>query len=260
MTTMYPEAIHRYVRERKLSLQDAAQVFLQVAVLRHLSVPEATFMGGTALVLGYGNPRFSEDVDLTQIKDPERLRPGLLRAKAELEGWFSSPVVLVPPKPGLKTWRLTVRLGRAESIRLHVDSQPYKAHTSRPIVIEYPSIAPFVCPTLEVDEIMAEKILAVAFRRYLGGRDLFDLWFHWLRSDGEPSRRKDILGLVEKKIRERRLSRNDLRERLMSRLSVQVSLDRARDEWKRYLPPDFQQKAVLDEIVSRCRNLAELPL
>lgn len=255
---MYPESILRHSRERKLSLQDAAQTFLQVVVLKHLSIPEARFMGGTALVLGYGNPRFSEDVDLTQVSDPEDLRAGLLRAKTELEGWFGVPMTLFPPKRGGRTWRLIVRMGRAESLSLHIDSQPYKSYTARPIVIEYPSILPFVCEVLELDEIMAEKVIAVACRRYLGGRDLFDLWFHWLRSDDRLSRKDLILEFVKKKFRERSLSQEEIRNRLFSRLSEKASLERAREEWKRYLPADFQRPAVLDDIFFRCRQLVEI--
>ena len=255
---MYIESILRYARERKFSLQDAAQTFLQVVVLRRLSAPQARFMGGTALVLGYGNPRFSEDVDLTQVSDLERLGPGLLKAKTELEGWFGSPVILRPPKTGGRTWRLTLRRGRSESLSLHVDSQPYRAYTMRPIVIEYPSIPPFVCEALELDEILSEKIVAVACRRYLGGRDLFDLWFHWLRSDAWADRKNSILELVTKKLRERSLKDDDFKRLLTTRLSENVSLNRARHEWKRYLPPDFQKATVFSEIVTRCRLLTEI--
>lgn len=255
-----PDAVGLYAREKGLASQDAAQTFLQAVVLRHLSEPKARFMGGTALVLGYGNPRFSEDIDLTQVRDPGLLKPGLVRAKAEIEGWFASPVDLLPPKKGLATWKLTVRLGRAESIALHVDSQPYKAYTSRPIVIQYPSLPSFVCSAVEVDEIMADKILEVAYRRYLGGRDLFDLWFHWLRSDTDAARRGAIFDLARRKARERKLDVNDVRDRLASRLSGKAPLERAREEWKRYLPPDFQRREVLEDILLRCRLLAESPL
>ena len=255
---MYQEVLSLYAREKGLSLREATQTFMQVIVLRHLSDPHARFMGGTALVLGYGNPRFSEDVDFTQVSDPANLKGGLVKTRIELEGWFQSPVALVSPKAGARTWRLTARLGRAESIRLHVDSQSCKAHTSRPVVINYPSIPSFICEAIEVNEIMAEKIIAVAFRRYLGGRDLFDLWFHWLQADDWASRKAMILDLVDRKIRERSLRRTELAQVLKSRLSEKLVLQRAHEEWKRYLPPDFQRPSVLHDVVERCRRLTEL--
>jgi predicted nucleotidyltransferase component of viral defense system len=254
---MYPGQAASYARERRLSIRDAAQVFMQVIVLRHVSEPQARLMGGTALALGHGSPRFSEDVDFIQVSDPERLGPGLKRAGTELEGWFAASAAVSAPKSG-RTWRLTMGLGRSETLRLHVDSQPFKAHTARPIVIEYPSVPAFVFPALEVDEIMAEKVIAVATRRYLGGRDLFDLWFHWLRSPRWESRTGVIMDLFSLKLRERSLEPEKVASSISSRLSERMALTRARREWTRYLPADFQKPAVLGEIVETCRLLGEL--
>ncbi|HCU25193.1 MAG TPA: hypothetical protein DF383_09255 [Deltaproteobacteria bacterium] len=251
----FPEAIARYSREHRLSLQDAAQVFLQILVLRHLSESRARFMGGTALVLGYGNPRFSEDVDLSQVSDPIALKPGLVKTAAEIEGWFSCPVKLTPPKKDGRTWRLTLRLGRAESIALHVDSQPYRAYSTQPLILQYPSIPGFVVEAMSLDEIMAEKLMAVAYRRYLGGRDLFDLWFHVLRNSEIDSRFQSIRGYVAKKLRERMLAYSDFHQRLTARLSPSTSLTRAELEWKRYLPSDLQKASIFKEIVTACGRI-----
>lgn len=251
------EAIHSYARERGLSIKDASQTFMQVIVLKNLSAPGAHLMGGTALVLGHGNPRFSEDVDLSQVPDPKALRPGLMRAAAELERWLGSPIALTPPKAGGRTWRLTCRLGRAEALQLHVDSQPYPAQTTHPIIVQFPSIPPFVCEAIALDEIMAEKMLAVAYRRYLGGRDIFDLWFHWLRSDDWISRLAAIRDHLEKKLKDRSLSMPEFRRCLSGRLSPIGSLDRVREEWRRYLPSNFQRPSIEKTILAACERLPE---
>jgi hypothetical protein len=253
---MYPELVSVYSRERQISLRDAAQTFMQVIALKHLSDPDARLVGGAALVLGHGNPRFSEDIDLTQVANPESLRAGILRARAELERWLGAPVTARSPRAGGRTWRLTARFGRSESLSLHVDSQPFKAYSSRPLVIEFPSLPPLVFAALDLDEIMSEKLIAVARRRYLGGRDLFDLWFHWARSDAWEDRRAAVMDLLGRKLDERGISQKQVGASLRQRLSEGASLSRARDEWKRYLPVDFQKREVLDEIVSRCRLLA----
>jgi len=254
---MYPEVIQRYSREKNLSLQDAAQTFLQVIVLKHLQIPEARFMGGTALVLGYGNPRFSEDIDLTQISDPQLLKPGLSRAAAELEGWFASPIRLTAPQGKGRTWRVLVRLSRSESLRLHVDSQGYPSETTHPIVIGFPFLPNFIVEAMGLNEIMAEKTVALAYRRYLGGRDLFDLWFHWLRNPEDPQRPILIRQFIEKKLRDRALSVPDFLHRLEERLHVSSTPKRAESEWKRYLPPDFQRPTVFEAILSSCCRLPE---
>ncbi|EKD50135.1 MAG: hypothetical protein ACD_62C00642G0001, partial [uncultured bacterium] len=60
-----PHPVRETVNERGLSPHDALQAFLQFLVIKHHSFEPARFIGGTALVLGHGNPRFSEDIDFT---------------------------------------------------------------------------------------------------------------------------------------------------------------------------------------------------
>lgn len=254
---IFPEAIQRFSREQRVSLQDAAQVFLQVLVLKHLSAPEAVFMGGTALVLGYGNPRFSEDVDLTQVSDPLLLKPGLDKAAAEAGAWFGAPTRLAPPKAKGRTWRLSVLLGRADTLSLHVDSQGDRAHTGQAILLSYPSIPAFVCMTLGLDEILAEKIVAVAYRRYLGGRDLFDLWFHLSKEPELGAKLSVVAGYVRKKLLARALDQSDFERRLEERLIHPRSLARAREEWARYLPTELQKPAVFQSILAFTARIPE---
>lgn len=252
-----PTVVSQYAQDHHLSQQESAQIFMQVVVLRHLAAPYARFMGGTALVLGYGNPRFSEDIDLTQVPDSHRLRPSLGKARVEIADWFQSTVSLVTPKIGGHTWRLVLRLGRSESVQLHVDSQPYCAYTTRSVVITHPAFAPFICEALALDEILAEKTIAVAGRRYLAGRDLFDLWFHWLRSEDRQERAPAILALVGRKLKERALPYANFKCRLSARLVEDPPLQRARQEWQRYLPAGFQKASVYNDIVACCRRLPE---
>lgn len=250
--------IERYAQERALSRRDALQTFLQVIVLKHLTLPGARLIGGTALVLGYGNPQFSEDIDLTQIPDPKLLAPGLNRAAAELEKWFGKKVSLQAPKPKGRTWRISCHFNRAETIRLHIDSQPEPAQTAVPIVVQFSGLPPLVYETISLKEIMADKVIAVAYRNYLGGRDLFDLWFHWLRrSDGENDI-SEMVTYLRKKIEDRKLTETDFRERLAKRLEKGHSLTRARTEWRRYLPIPFQKKEVREAILGACQKLPEI--
>ena len=100
------EQIKTYAGEKNISEEEATQVFLQVLVLKHLSLPGAHFMGGTALVLGYGNPRFSEDIDLTQVKNPLKLSQGLINAAREASQWLGTRVAVQKPKKGKRTWKM----------------------------------------------------------------------------------------------------------------------------------------------------------
>ena len=256
---MIPEMVQSYARVRGLSEQDALQTFLQVVVLRNLRHDSARLIGGTALVLGHGNPRFSEDVDLTQISRPAALGPFLAKAAKELEGWLDAKILLTAPKARGATWILTARWNDSElkHLRLHVDSQSYRAHSKAPLVIEFPGLSVFAVESVSVLEIMADKVIAVAFRRYLGGRDLFDLWFHWLRHDKEPFESGEISTLVSRKLADRGLQKEDWARRFRARLLVK-DLDRARQEWRRYLPRSFQGHDVLEDILSKVRGLERL--
>lgn len=249
------EGIQRYAAEKKIGEIEATQVFLQALVLKHLSLPGAHFMGGTALVLGYGNPRFSEDVDLTSVKDPLKLSQNLENAVREASQYLGTKISLKPPRQGKRTWKIIYPLSRSQSIRLHIDTQPYVAHTSKPIVIEFPSLSSFVCEALALQEILSEKIMALAFRKYLGGRDLFDLWFHWLRRFDWKLQEGEIFRLVKLKLKERRFSKTQFDQNLSQRLKIGPSLKRAKDEWRRYLPPDFQKESIFEDILNSNRKL-----
>lgn len=258
------EVIAQYARERNLSLRDALQTFLQIVVLKNITLPEARLMGGTALVLGYSNPRFSEDIDLTQVVHPHLLKPNLTKAAAELEGWLHCKTVLTPPKKNGRTWRLACLRRPSETVQLHIDCQEYPAHTSRPIVLQFPLhptasfIPTFVFEAEDVEEIMADKVIALACRPYLGGRDLFDLWFHWLKSEEWVSKRDAVSKLILKKLKDRSLASPRFFKLLKERLSFSPPLKRARYEWQRYLPADFQKESVQKAMLQSSKKILEI--
>lgn len=244
-----------YARVKGMSERDALQTFMQVVVLKHLSLPGARLIGGTALVLGHGNPRFSEDIDLTQVPDVRMLGAGLKKGVLELEQWIGKKVILQAPRGTGRTWRLVCPLSRSETVSLHVDSQDQPALTSAPIVIQFPSLEPIVFETSSPHEIMADKVVALAERKYLGGRDLFDLWFHWLRKDDWQDFAPEIRNYYNQKIGGRKLDHAIVHQRLSERLMAPTSLARAESEWKRYLPPAFQRKDILDGIINACQKI-----
>lgn len=254
---MIQDNLNDYALQHGISLEDAMQVFFQVIVLKHISVPEARFMGGTALVFGHGNPRFSEDVDLTQVASPQKLKIGLEKAAQELSHWLGLNVTVTPPKLETRTWRLQCAFDRAHTLRLHVDSQPFRAYTDFPIVVQFPALPPFVCASLQLDEIMADKIVAVGNRSYLGGRDLFDLWFHWLKNADWQKSLPRIQDLVQKKIRERDLSKESFLKKLDRVQEPQVYLKRIREEWRRYLPVSMHSPLIEKEILKQVSILSK---
>ena len=256
---MIPEIVKEHAGRHHRTLRDALQTFMQVVLLKNLRHETARLIGGTALVLGYANPRFSEDLDLTSVADPLSLERSLLTGSRELEGWLSTKATLSAPKKDSRTWKIAVAIAEFGNVHLHIDSQPYPTYANTPLIADFPGFNPIVCNSVAVEEIMADKLVAIALQNYLGGRDLFDLWFHWLRTEDRNARERQIRLMVPKKLRDRRVRARDWMELFQKRLSA-MNLQRARVEWKRYLPPDFSQPAILEEIIQRVGKLPSLLL
>ena len=258
MLKKLPAPVLDVAHQKKLEERDALQGFLQFVMLKHLSLNQARFMGGTALVLGYNNPRFSEDVDLTGVKDPLKLKPGLWRAVIELQQWLGIKVKLIDPKPGKATFKIQCHYDRATTISLHVDSQPYPAITQHPVIVVYSTLPPLVCPSVTVPEIMADKLVAVAFRNYLSGRDLFDLWFHWLKDGIKQEMTVDIKKLLITKCQQRNISHAEWLGRLQARMSLKKQQTRLMQEWQRYLPQNFQSKTIQEALWQSFLGLTQI--
>lgn len=247
--------VTQYGVDRGLSPQDALQVFLQAIVLKHLQATSTALIGDTALTLGYGNPRFSEDINLCGVARVGMLKSALERTVVELRDWLGGAVTVQAPVKGKRTWRVRYvpeRAGRADRHAiLHVDSEPYAALQPAPIVVHYPGLPVLVVASVALEEIMANKLLAVASRRYLSGRDLFDLWFHWWRLPFAESERVATIvhPLLHAKLTARRIPWTRFLTMLHQRTISAVGA-RTRYEWERYLPATFQQASVYEAIQS----------
>jgi len=241
--------LEKYVSMRGISKQDAVQVFMQTIVLMNMSHKDARLIGGTCLVLGYGNPRFSEDIDLTGVADPLRLKPSIEGAGKMMKGFLGGDVKITAPKPGRNTWRITYRPGAGPGAKLHIDTQPYPSLSQHALVVEYPGIAPFVFPGVDIREIMADKLVALAFRNNICGRDIFDIWYHLLREGHSGADSKTINGYVVKKLSLRTLKKSDFLERIHGRLKGSYS-KRVKLEWERYLPVGMKNEQLYEQIFS----------
>lgn len=249
---MIPQ-ITAYAQQRGLSEQDATQTFLQVLVLKHLPLDVGRLIGGTALVLGQANPRFSEDLDLGAVQNHRVIGDYLARAGKEIATWLQGTTSVVAPTGKTRTWRLRCVLPHGRVLRLHVDSQSYRTYTQAPIVITYPGFAPSTFPSVRVTEMMADKLIALAFRKYLSGRDLFDLWFHWWRGAAAAIAPTEVLTLLAAKLKERTQRMATWRQHIRRRVASGVS-ERCRQEWDRYLPAGLHTEAVYREIITAAQQ------
>lgn len=162
------------------------------------------FHGGTCIRLVYGGYRYSEDLDFVSTLDDEGLNALLARTETRLR--TTLPVVLgfgvmsissKERRPGwpVRKWWIRFQRGDArEVIRVKVEIGSFPARCpvtaalpARPML---PALVPLVV-TVPVDELLADKVNALAQRAFLRGRDLFDIWF--LREARSAVLRRDLV-------------------------------------------------------------------
>lgn len=176
--------------------------YLQAFIMRSLHESEASraiaFVGGTALRFLEDLPRFSEDLDFSQVSsdlyEPVRwLRK--LKRDLHLAG-FDSTVRWMDRTPVQVAWIRTASLlaeaglsGHREqklSIKVEVDTRPPEGATiQRSVVTRHFT---FVIRHHDLASLMAGKLHALLTRGYPKGRDWFDLlWYRSRRPPVEPN-------------------------------------------------------------------------
>jgi predicted nucleotidyltransferase component of viral defense system len=221
---------------------------VQKSVLAALAIKgcfnNLVFQGGTALRLFYNNPRFSEDIDLV-LKEGEK-RYNLTQFLPHIEQFthntfpFLDSVAARTQKtePDLQRIILLTHSDRSDqNLRLHIELAFIPSYWNNPKILEFPPTQPVV-RVEEPLEILADKVCALAFRQYLKGRDLWDIYFL------TKERNIDLKwGLVRKKVLDYKETISELEKRF-NRASKNIKSDGVSilgAELERFLP-----KHVLD--------------
>ena len=176
--------------------------YLQAFIMRSLHESEASraiaFVGGTALRFLENLPRFSEDLDFSQVSS-DRYEPvrWLSKLKRDLHlAGFDSTVRWMDRTPVQVAWIRTASLlaeaglsGHPEqklSIKVEVDTRPPAgAMIQRSVVTRHFT---FVIRHHDLPSLMAGKLHALLTRGYPKGRDWFDLlWYRSRRPPVEPN-------------------------------------------------------------------------
>lgn len=179
------------------------------------------FQGGTALRLCYGGQRYSEDLDFTcgaDAVEPFNLEDVESLLRAHVADRYGLAMDLVVPKPGVagefgtgqvavKRWVFVISVpGFAAAQRIHIEICNVPSYEVMPTLIQpryhvlgdvYGDIALRV---ESLNEILADKIVALIARRHTKARDVWDL--RWLTQRGLTP---DI-GLIRLKFRDYRVS------------------------------------------------------
>lgn len=188
--------------KRQLSVDEAFDLrqSLHVAVLEALMASrrwqpgDLIFQGGTSLHLAHGSPRYSEDLDFL-VKSSLKLASVSEAMQARLASmpWVPLDMALSvsAPKPNKNPHTFDVSLlgpSVVGAVRVKVELWQAPTDAMQPLAVVVAPVRLIVgpaagaqafVPTLSQQEIFVDKVFAVAARRYLKPRDVFDLW--WLQ-------------------------------------------------------------------------------
>ncbi len=241
-------------------LHHVFQEHLQKTVLTALSRREAftdiVFQGGTALCFFYGNPRFSEDLDFVRrgssTVDLTAHATAVETFVAAIYPFLDGCSVTVQKDTReLQRLVLTTRGEVTEQrCRIHLELAHVPSYMATPRILDHPPFHPAV-QVEQPEEILADKLAALALRPYLKGRDLWDIYF--------LTREKNIdihWNLVKTKISDY----NGDPERLpaASKTVQNEGAQALADELARFLPPRLheQYRSRFDDIAAHVAAVA----
>lgn len=189
---LWEEVARRSAREQ-VNAETVLREEVQKAVLTHFSLRRffnvAVFQGGTALRLFYGNPRYSEDMDFVfTAKDTDLFRKigthirNLARFVGEVFPFLEETAMKTQKETGAFK-RFTLRLRPRDLrrvLRVNIEFANVPSRDNSLALLHYPPFNPAV-RVESVREILADKVVAVALRPYVKGRDLWDI--HYLTAN-----------------------------------------------------------------------------
>jgi hypothetical protein len=188
-------------RENYIRKAEIAQLILLHQLYQQKNSRHLFFQGGTALRWCYGGSRFSEDLDFVTALAPE--------AVAALLGTvMKSSQNLMIAHFGAGALTLRDKSTRGGAVKCFADFRPEGAREKISVKMEFESLAPGKTPDVQnivlsslgsvaglaasgefrvprantvivaetPEEILSDKVRALLERRYLKGRDFFDLW------------------------------------------------------------------------------------
>ena len=190
--------------QTKMVFREEMQKVVLTALALQGSFTDIVFQGGTALRFFHGNPRFSEDIDLVldhrdtrrEMNDHQmidmpanvqvdvltdvltRALPGIRQSVRDTFP-FITEVEIKTQKNDRDLQRHVLKThsdNPDHRLRVHIELAAIPSYRNRPRILNFPPVHPAVSVE-DVDEILADKVCALALRPYLKGRDLWDIHF-----------------------------------------------------------------------------------
>ena len=182
-------------REQGLPFSTVVAEILHLIVLDALfATPESQsicFQGGTCIHLLYGGYRYSEDLDFAgESINPILAKQIITKSQSNIEKTaiqflgngkceWRFPSALKSRRI-YATWFHFQPQGKKQKFRVKMEFASYPIYESKVMAVysdfDVLQRRPLISG-LTTEELLAEKITAVAGRPYIKGRDLFDLWY-----------------------------------------------------------------------------------
>ena len=188
-------------RETHIREAEIAQLILLHQIYSQKESRRLIFQGGTALRWCYGGSRFSEDLDFVTSLAPKSVQTMLQTA---LRG--ARNLMIAHFGPG--SIEMRKKSARGEALKCFVDFRPEAAREKISVKLEFEELLPDKAPDVRQlvlsslgsvahlaatgdfrvprastvlvaetpEEILSDKVRALLERRYLKGRDFYDLW------------------------------------------------------------------------------------
>jgi len=158
--------------------------YLQLVFLnylyQHKKADKIYFIGGTAIRLLFGSPRFSEDLDFAVTYSQQEIKEILKKVEKNIQKELGKVKIALLYK-GQKSIRFRLKYIQENykypfAIRLDFSREEIaRKAVSSPLVSKFPIIFFPLISHFSAKEILAEKIRSLMMRGK--GRDLYDIWF-----------------------------------------------------------------------------------
>lgn len=193
------QRMETYKAKSNLEEANAFKEIIQEITLFALSrtdfFKKASFMGGTALRILYGLPRFSEDLDFSATEQQQdfKWKKYLAELLIEFEAYgleveirdrsdLPNPIKKAFLKQNSFAKLLSLKYERNKSIspvaniRLEIDTQPPEGWRRNTKYVDFP--LPYSVLAFDLSTMFAGKINALLTRKFTKGRDWFDfIWY-----------------------------------------------------------------------------------
>lgn len=221
------------------------------------------FQGGTALRLFHGNIRFSEDIDFVLKKEKKdyTLEDHLSTIKRFTENSFpflrNVSIKVQKQTPEIQRYILKTHSDISEQrLRVHIELVGKPSYQNRPRILHYPPLQPVV-RVEDPEEILADKVTALALRTYLKGRDLWDIYYLCIeRNISIP------WSLVYRKVLDYDSTKSEFDEKIektVDKINLQGG-NILKNELERFLPPRIfeQYRLMLPDILKTVVRLVSV--